>query len=144
MDQGKSPVVDGCFRYFPRALLAVAMVSKSGADKYQVEFREKAWLAYTESDILNSEGRHMLKEVIEGKYDSDSNLLHKAHKAWNALAALEKELMSGTKLRQVPPAIPPMMPNVGTPGHIDHGRAEVVEDIRTYANSQQPESVEKV
>lgn len=100
MDQGKSPVVDGCFRYFPRALLAVGLVSKSGCDKYKVELRDKGWLSYTESELINSEGRHILKEEIEGRYDSDSGMLHKAHIAWNALADLEKLLSDGQPLEK--------------------------------------------
>ena len=97
-DDGKSPVVEGCFNYFPNALLAVGLVSKFGSDKYEVPLSEKNWLGLEQARIVNSEGRHLLKEAIEGPYDSESQLLHKAHKAWNALADLEKELMSGTTL----------------------------------------------
>jgi hypothetical protein len=99
-DDGKSPVVEGCFHYFPAALLAVGMVSKFGSDKYEVPLAEKNWLGLEQARIVNSEGRHLLKEAIEGAYDSESNLLHKAHKAWNALADLEKELAKGTPLEE--------------------------------------------
>ena len=94
-DDGKSPVVEGCFHYFPNALLAVGLVSKFGSDKYEVPLSEKNWLGLEQARIVNSEGRHLLKEAIEGPYDSESHLLHKAHKAWNALADLEKELAEG-------------------------------------------------
>lgn len=97
-DDGKSPVVSGCFNYFPNALLAVGLVSKFGSDKYEVSLSEKNWLGLEQARIVNSEGRHLLKEAIEGPYDLESKLLHKAHKAWNALADLEKELMAGTEL----------------------------------------------
>src|SRR5690606_726009 len=42
-DHGKSPVVRGCFHYFPDALRAVAWVSAYGAKKYKVPFEEKNW-----------------------------------------------------------------------------------------------------
>lgn len=106
-DDGKSPVVEGCFRYFPRALLAVGDVSAFGSNKYKVPLSDKNWLGLEQDRIVNSEGRHLLKEEIEGLYDSESLLLHKAHKAWNALADLEKELMKGTELKDRA-VIPPM------------------------------------
>lgn len=114
-DQDKSPVVEGCFNYFPRALLAVGMVSKAGAEKYQVDLSEKNWLGLEQARIVNSEGRHLLNEAIEGPYDSETRLLHKAHKAWNALADLEKELEKGTALDQrdllrLPLKVPPKSP----------------------------------
>lgn len=91
-DSGKSPVVSGCFNYFPRALLAVGEVSQFGAIKYNVSLEEKNWLGLSEDRLINSLGRHILKLKIDGDIDPDSGLMHKAHIAWNALAVLEKEL----------------------------------------------------
>jgi hypothetical protein len=93
-DANKSPVVEGCFHYFPKALMAVAIVSDFGSRKYGVSLSKKNWMGLEQGRIANSLGRHLLAEEIEGSWDIESGLLHKAHTAWNALAALEKELMA--------------------------------------------------
>ena len=87
-DSGKSPVFRGVFKYFPKALQAVADISAMGAKKY-------SWGGWKDSatfaDVHRFEdalGRHLLDEQVEGWYD-ESNLLHAAHAAWNALAKLE-------------------------------------------------------
>ena len=88
-DSGKSPVFRGVFKYFPKALKAVADISAMGAKKY-------SWGGWKDSatfaDVHRFEdalGRHLLNEHVEGWYDPESNLLHAAHAAWNALAKLE-------------------------------------------------------
>lgn len=70
----------------PRALLAVAEVGTFGANKYS----ENGWMAVPDGikRYTAAMDRHRLKEGIEIK-DSDSDLLHAAHLAWNALARLE-------------------------------------------------------
>lgn len=99
LDAGKSPVFRGLIDYFPRACIAVAGVSDVGARKY-------AWKGWeTVDDGVNrysdALGRHMMYESMEGPFDKDTGLLHKAHAAWNALAALElylrEEYKSGNK-----------------------------------------------
>lgn len=87
LDAGKSPVVQGCLAYFPRALKAVADVSAFGASKYAW----KGWESVPDgvNRYANALGRHITDEAIEGPITKDSGLLHKAHIAWNALAALE-------------------------------------------------------
>lgn len=101
-DTQKAPVVRGFFYYFPRAIKAASMVSKFGADKYDVKYEEQNWrevedgfLRYTDAD-----GRHLIEEGIEGMYDSESGLLHAAHHAWDAMARLEKLLESGVPLKK--------------------------------------------
>ena len=100
-DSGKSPVFRGVFKYFPKALKAVADISAMGAKKY-------SWGGWKDSatfaDVHRFEdalGRHLLNEHVEGWYDPESNLLHAAHAAWNALAKLEllkeKEETQGEK-----------------------------------------------
>ena len=88
-DSGKSPVFRGAFKYFPKALQAVADISAMGAKKY-------SWGGWKDSatfaDVHRFEdalGRHLLNEHVEGWYDPESNLLHAAHAAWNSLAKLE-------------------------------------------------------
>lgn len=72
---------------FPRALLCVSEVGTFGAKKYT----EDGWLhvpngiaRYTDAML-----RHYLMECSGEVSDSDSNLYHAAHLAWNALARLE-------------------------------------------------------
>jgi hypothetical protein len=87
LDSGKSPLFQGLLDYFPRACEAVANVSAFGASKYAW----KGWEAVPDgvNRYENAMVRHITKEAVEGSYDSDSGLLHKAHRAWNALASLE-------------------------------------------------------
>ncbi len=87
LDAGKPAVFRGLFGYFPRACMSVAGVSTVGAKKY-------AWKGWEDvPDGINryqdAMCRHILKEEIEGAIDADTQLLHKAQIAWNALAALE-------------------------------------------------------
>ncbi|WP_444897912.1 dATP/dGTP diphosphohydrolase domain-containing protein [Microbulbifer sp. SSSA005] len=86
-DEGK--IMAGVLDDFSLALMAVAEVGTFGANKYtrggwqqvpngRQRYRDALW-------------RHHLKERHETK-DPETGLLHKAHKAWNALAELELEL----------------------------------------------------
>jgi hypothetical protein len=87
LDSGKPKVVKGLLHQFPAACAAVAEVSEFGAEKYTWG----GWKA-VENGVErygDAGARHIVKEIIEGPTDSDSGLLHKAHKAWNALAELE-------------------------------------------------------
>lgn len=90
LDAGKVPVYQGAIDYFPRAIMAVAEISAYGAQKYAW----KGWEAVPDgiTRYTNAGIRHVFGEAIEGPYDKGPNgsgLLHKAHAAWNALAALE-------------------------------------------------------
>ena len=89
LDQGKvrpALVLGG----FARALWAVSEVGSFGARKYI----ENGWVTvpngkarYEDADL-----RHWLKDKMGQDKDEDSNLTHLAHKAWNALAALDLAL----------------------------------------------------
>jgi len=87
LDAGKSPVRRGLLEYFPRACLAVAEVSASGAAKYSW----KGWESVPDGvdRYGDAEVRHICKSAIEGPIDKDYGHLHAAHEAWNALARLE-------------------------------------------------------
>jgi hypothetical protein len=92
-DAGKPGTYRGLVSYFPRALDAVATVSTFGAAKY-------AWGGWRHvDDGLNRYSdalmRHILSESKGEFFDSDSELPHAAHAAWNALARLE--LLLGTE-----------------------------------------------
>lgn len=88
VDAGKAPVLQGFLHYFPRAVLAVAEISAFGVQKGY------AWNSWeTVENGINRYGdaevRHLVKEAIEGPLDSQSQKLHAAHEAWNAMARLE-------------------------------------------------------
>lgn len=87
LDAGKPPLSRGLLSYFPNACLAVADVSRLGAEKY-------AWKGWeTVPDGINRYGdalaRHIVYEEIDGLYDPALGCLHAAEAAWNALAKLE-------------------------------------------------------
>lgn len=90
-DQGKSPVAQGVFAYFGKALTAVGEVSAKGAEKYNVKYSEQNW-----REVENAQGRysdalarHFLADLQGNPIDEDTGLYHKAMVAWNALARLE-------------------------------------------------------
>jgi hypothetical protein len=87
LDAGKSPLFRGLLTYFPRACMAVANVSDYGAQKYAW----KGWESVPDgvNRYADAGVRHIVYEEIDGPVDKDTGHLHKAHKAWNALAELE-------------------------------------------------------
>lgn len=97
-DTGKAPVFQGFMQYFPRAIRAVANVSAFGAKKYSVAYDDQNWRKVDNAvnRYRDARERHMLDEQIDGLYAPDSNLLHAAHNAWNAMAYLELLLTAGT------------------------------------------------
>lgn len=85
LDAGKVEV-SLIFDDMPRALLAVAEIGTYGRHKYS-----KGGWKHVESGIeryTNAMDRHRLKETIE-TVDQETEMLHAAHLAWNALARLE-------------------------------------------------------
>lgn len=85
LDAGK-PEVGLIFDDMPRALLAVAEIGTYGRHKYS-----KGGWKHVEDGIeryTNAMDRHRLRESIEG-IDQETEMLHAAHLAWNALARLE-------------------------------------------------------
>lgn len=105
-DDGKAPIQRGFIDYFPRAIKAVALISGYGFEKY------KAWGGWKtvpdgEARYEDACGRHTLDRVKDGPYDPESKHLHRAHRAWNALATLELELMAETPQKELlPEAVP--------------------------------------
>jgi|DEB19_MinimDraft_3_1074340.scaffolds.fasta_scaffold51848_1 hypothetical protein len=75
-----------------RALNAVISVGEYGAKKYSYG----GWLRVEQGEqrYTNAMYRHILAENEDG-YDRDTQLLHAAHVAWNAMARLELMLRSG-------------------------------------------------
>lgn len=89
LDQGKNRVslVLGAFS---RALWHVSLVGTFGASKYS----DHGWLSVPDGidRYEDAKLRHWLKRSLGEDVDPDSNLLHAAHEAWNALAVLELTL----------------------------------------------------
>ena len=84
LDAGKP--MAGVLGDFGLALLAVAEVGTFGANKYT----RGGWQSVPNGveRYTDAAWRHLLKEHME-RWDSDSNLEHAAHLAWNTLARLE-------------------------------------------------------
>lgn len=98
-DLGKPPVWRGVFNYFPRAIVAVAMVSEYGDRKYNPDnpVFGTGWREVPDglNRYMDADARHMLKRAMAGEYDDESGMAHLAHKAWCAMAELERALSDG-------------------------------------------------
>lgn len=72
---------------FSHALEHVARVGTFGATKYT----DNGWKTVPNGEERYTDAlcRHLLQEAQGLECDADSNLLHAAHVAWNALARLE-------------------------------------------------------
>lgn len=72
---------------FARALLEVSKVGTYGATKYT----DNGWMEVPNGldRYDDAKLRHWLKEKIGEKCDPDTELVHAAHEAWNALARLD-------------------------------------------------------
>lgn len=75
------------FEGFAHALSAVAAVATHGAVKYTRDGWDK--VEDGQYRYTNAMYRHLLAERTEGPIDQDSEQLHAAHAAWNALCRLE-------------------------------------------------------
>jgi hypothetical protein len=89
-DHGKPPIARGCLHYFPRALAAVANVSAVGARKYAWD----GWRTVPDGPTryADAQARHELAIGRGEAVDAETQCLHLAHVAWNALARLELAL----------------------------------------------------
>lgn len=95
-DSNLPPLVQGCLMYFPKALMAVANVSKFGTQKYKVDYADQDWRRVENAEVRYRDalGRHLVKGTYEA-YDQETKLLHAAHSAWDSLAVLELMLTKG-------------------------------------------------
>lgn len=81
------PVYSGCLRYFPRAIAAVAELSRVANDQHNPG-EPLHWSRDKSADHHDCLARHLLEA---GTVDTDGQR-HSAKVAWRALAALELEL----------------------------------------------------
>lgn len=103
-DQGKPPVMTGCFLRFPRAMIEIAKVSALGAEKYDVVLPDSGFLN-VENGIArytDAHGRHLLDRVIKGEWNTETGgnlpkegrrVRHLAQAAWDILTVLERTLI---------------------------------------------------
>jgi len=97
---------------FPRAMTAIAEVTRYGAKKHEPRgwqtFKPEYALHYHRSKV----GRHLLQEEIEGPINyGDGGLLHPAQATWNMLAYLEHFLRAQEASRDT---------HVAEPGMVEH------------------------
>lgn len=89
---GRPQVFLGVVGRFPRSMLEIARVSEYGANKHGRAMTDMSFLNVPDAEHVyaEAEARHMAKEALEGPINAgDDEMLHKAQKAWNALADLE-------------------------------------------------------
>ena len=87
-ERKEMPIGTGVLDYFPRALAAVARLSKIGNDKHNPGL-PLHWAKEKSTDHPDCIIRHF---IDRGKIDPDSGLLHDVGLAWRALANLEMVL----------------------------------------------------
>ena len=90
-DGGKSMAGAVC-RVFPHAILGIGQCIEFGTKKYpnpkNWQLVENAFTRYQDSLM-----RHYLKFLAGQERDTETNLLHLSHMAWNCLAILELYLI---------------------------------------------------
>lgn len=84
------PVYSGFIKYFPRAILAVARLSKVANEQHNPG-QPLHWSKEKSSDDLDALMRHMIDDIISNKTDSDG-IMHLTKVAWRGMAKLEREL----------------------------------------------------
>lgn len=94
-----APVYEGVMRYFPRAMKAVAYLSKMGNDKHNPDAEHLGWSWNRSDDHGDCIARHQLEPEQLDEY----GLPHCLAVAWRAMAQLEKYLVERYDL-DLPPA----------------------------------------
>lgn len=89
------PVYSGFIKYFPRAILAVAKLSKVANDQHNPG-EPLHWAKEKSTDELDALMRHMIDDTLGEKTDTDG-ILHFTKCAWRAMANLERELEKNEK-----------------------------------------------
>ena len=91
------PIATGCLDYFPKALAAVAELSRIGSEQHNPG-QPLRWDRSKSSDEADALIRHFLER---GAIDIDG-VRHSAKVAWRALALLEKEIEAATMMPNRP------------------------------------------
>lgn len=86
------PVYSGFIAYFPRAICAVAELSRVGNDQHNPG-KPLHWDRSKSGDEKDALMRHLIDQTIDGDNAADTDgVLHATKKAWRAMADLEKIL----------------------------------------------------
>lgn len=106
-DRGRKsvPIFTGAVMYFPKALAAVADVSRIGNDQHNPG-KPLHWNRTTSMDQFNTAQRHLIDHGCGYRFDSDG-ARHLAKAAWRILAALELDIEQGDSFLPIigaPPA----------------------------------------
>lgn len=91
-DPNKTKFLRYFFRKFPRAIQAVAAISKAGDEKHNGSVRSYLSIENGHQEFSEAMVRHIFDEIIEGPVDPEGGVLHAARIAWAALARLEIHL----------------------------------------------------
>lgn len=83
-----TPIITGCFDYFPDALAAVARLSLKANAKHNPG-EPLHWSKGKSNDHADCLGRHL---VDRGTIDEEMDESHTVHVAWRALALLQTEI----------------------------------------------------
>lgn len=92
----RPPVFRGVIGRFPRALREIARVSEYGCRKHKCPPDDVSYTRIPDAQGVYDDKveRHAIGLAIDGKFNpDDENMRHRAQRAWNALAALEVELL---------------------------------------------------
>ena len=85
-----TPIYSGFIKYFPRAICAVAELSRIGNDQHNPG-KPLHWDRSKSGDELDALIRHLLDDAMGVPADTDG-VLHATKLAWRAMANLEKVL----------------------------------------------------
>lgn len=84
------PVYTGFIKYFPRAIMAIARLSKVANDQHNPG-EPLHWAKEKSQDESDAMMRHLIDDIIGEELDSDG-ILHLTKVAWRAMANLERKL----------------------------------------------------
>jgi len=95
-------VYSGFIKYFPRAICAVAELSRIGNDQHNPG-KPLGWDRSKSGDEKDALMRHLIDQTIDGDQAADTDgVLHATKKAWRAMADLEKILEQQVVAEVVP------------------------------------------
>ncbi len=118
------PVYSGFVRYFPKAMAAVAELSRIGNDQHNPG-EPLHWNRAKSGDELDACMRHLMEA---GTIDDDG-VRHSTKAAWRAMANLEKELEASAEGERPQDASPTAKASGASPGRDARVEAEVAQRL---------------
>lgn len=92
----ETPIVTGCFDFFPDALAAIARLSLKCQKKHNPEGGKLEWVRDKSADHADCVGRHLLER---GQIDPETGESQTVSMAWRALALLQLECEAANEPR---------------------------------------------